>query len=459
MAAEKLSMNKELREDEALQKKLEEETADRTWKKLEQERDEAMEKLTEFQLVSRMVIEEVSAIQEDLEIEKMCRESAEALASKLKRENHSLKRKSMMLISYLSPETIKDINLDEEEQTVENEETRADKKEEHEALDSAASVCLSSYCTSFISELQNNLKLTLEEKNQVISDLEVMRQQLKNTCDELMKEKHNNKILIAENLQQKKLLEKYTRVSQFAVAEYEALQNTLDLEQNLRMEAENIAREMLVEQTQLKRQSQILLQSCMPGQALQDILSQVAILTEDMKKQRLEHQNQMEEKLKNCEAQKELTALRHKLELLEEEKKECSIRCFKAEQEVKDLQFIVEKQKKLQADVNPPTAPPPPPPPLPPSATEPASNPLSSLLALIRKRRNISKDILLVDQDSAKVSGDIQHQALEEMMQRIKKGIQLRPVNQSPNRGEQKTERLPSNSAIQELKGIMVMVL
>ncbi|MEQ2175226.1 hypothetical protein GOODEAATRI_015937 [Goodea atripinnis] len=55
----------ELREDEALQKKLEEETADRTmqetlsslcppphgqWKKLEQERDEAMEKLTEFQL-------------------------------------------------------------------------------------------------------------------------------------------------------------------------------------------------------------------------------------------------------------------------------------------------------------------------------------------------------------------------------------------------------------------------
>ncbi|MEQ2308721.1 hypothetical protein AMECASPLE_031143 [Ameca splendens] len=117
----------------------------------------------------------------------------------------------MMLISYLSPETIKDINLDEEEQAVENEETRADKKEEHDALDSAASVCLSSYCTSFISELQNNLKLTLEEKNQVISDLEVMRQQLKNTCDELMKEKHNNKILIAENLQQKKLLEKYTR--------------------------------------------------------------------------------------------------------------------------------------------------------------------------------------------------------------------------------------------------------
>lgn len=33
-----------------------------------------------------------------------------------------------------------------------------------------------------------------------------------------------------------------TSVSQFAVEEYEALQETLDLEQNLRTEAENFAR-------------------------------------------------------------------------------------------------------------------------------------------------------------------------------------------------------------------------
>lgn len=36
-----------------------------------------------FFLVSQMVIEEVSAIQENLEIERTCRESAEALASKV----------------------------------------------------------------------------------------------------------------------------------------------------------------------------------------------------------------------------------------------------------------------------------------------------------------------------------------------------------------------------------------
>lgn len=36
-------------------------------------------------VVSQMVIEEVSAIQENLEIERTCRESAEALASKVRR--------------------------------------------------------------------------------------------------------------------------------------------------------------------------------------------------------------------------------------------------------------------------------------------------------------------------------------------------------------------------------------
>ncbi|XP_007574002.1 shootin-1, partial [Poecilia formosa] len=395
----------ELREDEAQQneeEEKEEETADRTWQKLERERNDAVEKLTEFQMVSQRVIEEVSAIQEDLEIERMCRESAEALASKLKRENRSLKRKSMMMISYLSPETIKDINLEEEEQDGDEEKVR----DEEEEQESAARVCLSADCTTFVSELQNKLELTLKEKNEVISNLESTRQQLKTACDELMKEKHNNTDLIAERLQQKKLLEHYSRVSQFAVEEYEALQHTLDLEQNLRTEAENFARDMLVEQTKLKRQSQILLQSCMPSPALQDVVSQVTALTEQMETQRLQHQNQikqMEEKLKTCETQKELTALKLKLELLEEEKEACRIRCFNAEQQVKDLQFTIEQlQKKLNAATNPPPAPPPPPPPLPPAAPESTSNPLSSLLSLIRKRKNVSHDVPLVEQNSAK---------------------------------------------------------
>lgn len=50
----------------------------------------------------------------------------------------------------------------------------------------------------------------------------------------------------------------------------------------------------------------------------------------------------LEEKLKSCGVQKEITALRRKLELVEDDKKESSIRCSKAEQEVKDLRFTGE---------------------------------------------------------------------------------------------------------------------
>ncbi|XP_042074646.1 shootin-1 isoform X1 [Haplochromis burtoni] len=418
------------------------------FKRLEEERDEAMKKLSEFQQVSQMVIEEVSAIQENLEIERTCRESAEALASKLDRQNRSLKRKSMMLLSHISPETIADIDLNDE-------------AEESEDLHASSHDCLSPQCCTSISVLQNKLEMTVKEKNQALSDLEAVREQLRATKEELLKEKHDNTLLIAETLRQKKLLGKYHRVSQLAVEEYETLHDTFNLERDLRTEAEKYARAMVVEQKKLKRHSQILMQSSSPSQALQDALSQVTRLTEELETQRLEHQSQiktMEDMLGSSETQRELIALRHSLELLEEEKKECSNKCSKAELELKDLRFTVEElQKKLQAATNPPPAPtPPPPPPPPPPALPSTTNPLSTLVSLIRRRRGIRTDIPLVEQDSAKTPEvDVRQQAVEEMMQRIKKGVQLRPVNQSPNSGRKQMEKLPSNSAIQELKGIM----
>lgn len=53
----------------------------------------------------------------------------------------------------------------------------------------------------------------------------------------------------------------------------------------------------------------------------------------------------MEDMLGNSETQRELIALRHTLELLEEEKKECSNKCSKAELEVKDLRFTGEVEQ------------------------------------------------------------------------------------------------------------------
>jgi len=47
---------------------------------------------------------------------------------------------------------------------------------------------------------------------------------------------------------------------------------------------------------------------------------------------------QMEDELRSCEAQRELRALRRKLELVEEEKREHGDDCSTAKRDVKDLQ-------------------------------------------------------------------------------------------------------------------------
>lgn len=54
-----------------------------------------------------------------------------------------------------------------------------------------------------------------------------------------------------------------------------------------------MAFQMLVEQKKLKRQSEILMQSCSSSQAVLDALSQVADLSSELEAQRLEHHNQV----------------------------------------------------------------------------------------------------------------------------------------------------------------------
>ncbi|KAF7253243.1 Shootin-1 [Varanus komodoensis] len=90
--------------------------------KIKQERDEAVKQLEELQKVSHMVIEEVSCIQNHLEIEKTCRESAEALATKLSKENKTLKRISMLYMAKLGPDIItEEINIDDEDTSTDTE--------------------------------------------------------------------------------------------------------------------------------------------------------------------------------------------------------------------------------------------------------------------------------------------------------------------------------------------------
>ncbi|XP_050755345.1 shootin-1 isoform X1 [Gymnogyps californianus] len=416
--------------------------------KIKQERDEAVKKLEEFQKISHMVIEEVNCIQNHLEIEKTCRESAEALASKLNKENKTLKRISMLYMAKLGPEIItEEINIDEDDSSTDTE--------------ANSGSCNSVHCQQQIKELRDQIISVHEEKKTLAIELENLRCKLVEVIEEVNKVKEEKAVLTTEVNKQQKLLEKCNRVSVLAVEEYEELHVNFELEKNLRKKAESFAQEMFIEQNKMKRQSQLLLQNSAPDQQLLKALDDNARLTHTLEEERLQHQQkikELEEQLENQALHKEISRLKQQLELLEEDKKELELKCQNSEEKARDLKHSVDElQKRIQQSENP--APPPPPPPPPPLPPPPPPNPIRSLMSMIRKRShsntNVSKKEKPPQQESGEEVTDLKRQAVEEMMDRIKKGVHLRPVNQSSRPKTKPETPKPSESAMKELKGIL----
>ncbi|XP_074815375.1 shootin-1 isoform X2 [Natator depressus] len=366
--------------------------------KIKQERDEAVKKLEEFQKISHMVIEEVNCMQNHLEIEKTCRESAEALASKLNKENKTLKRISMLYMAKLGPDIItEEINIDDDDSSTETE--------------GSSGSCNSVHCQQQMKELQDQIISVQEQKKTLAIELENLRRKLVEVIEEVNKVKEEKAVLTAEVHEQRKLLEKCNRVSVLAVEEYEELQENFELEKNLRKKAESFAQEV----------------------------------------------KELEEKLENEALHKEISCLQQQLGLLEEDKKELELKWQNSEEKVKNLKHSVDElQKRIHRSEN--TAPPPPPPP-PPPLPPPPPNPIRSLMSMIRKKSHpsssVSKKERAPQQESGEEVGDLKRQAVEEMMDRIKKGVHLRPVNQSSRPKTKPEAPKASDSAVKELKGIL----
>ncbi|MED6248293.1 hypothetical protein ATANTOWER_030986, partial [Ataeniobius toweri] len=83
---------------------------------LEKQRDEANQRLTELEEVSNQLLKEMNLLEIQFQVERSCRESAEALALKVSKENKALIRKSQMLMSPISslPENLITVTLDPE---------------------------------------------------------------------------------------------------------------------------------------------------------------------------------------------------------------------------------------------------------------------------------------------------------------------------------------------------------
>ncbi|KAG7219538.1 hypothetical protein INR49_010763 [Caranx melampygus] len=436
--------------------------------RLTEERDEAERQLKHIKRVSQMVIEEVSVLQTQLEIEKSCRENAEALATKLNSENRKLKYLSLSsrpCLDELLPSISDCIAMETD--------TDAD------AADGSADT-FAQYQQQ-VKELRETVNSLLEEKKNFVCQVHDQQRRIEELTLQTEKDQAEMKELRETVEQQNKTIKRFNRVSMMAAQEYEGMKEQLDLEQSLRVKAETYAHEMLVKQKEANRQSMLLLQSTEPSVQLLKALEDVATVTKTLEDERLQHQQQVQSlqaQLEQSCVKKQLEALQRQLELLEVEKKEVDTRLERAERRMRSWRTeLQETQKKItmttstappppEPGVAPPPAPPhshllplllppPPPPPPPPSRC----NPLSSLIAIMRKGSKGSKAAVKAEQ--APVSegvDDVKVKAVNEMMERIKHGVVLRPVKSQESKPPPTCEEKQQESAMDELKGILETV-
>ncbi|XP_022616109.1 LOW QUALITY PROTEIN: shootin-1-like [Seriola dumerili] len=450
--------------------------------RLTEERDEAERQLKHIKRVSQMVIEEVSVLQTQLEIEKSCRENAEALATKLNCENRKLKYLSLSsrpCLDELLPSISDCISL----------EADTDADADADAADGSADT-FTQYQQQ-VKELRETVNSLLEEKKNFVCQVHDQQRRIEELTIQSEKDQAEMKELRETVEQQNKTIKRFNRVSMMAAQEYDGMKEQLDLEQSLRVKAETYAHEMLVKQKEANRQSMLLLQSTEPSVQLLKALEDVAAVTKTLEEERLQHQQKvqsLEAQLEQSCVKKQLEALQRQLELLEVEKKESEGRLERAEKKNEELESRVhelqETQKKItmttstappppEPGVAPPPAPPPqPPPPLlpplqpPPPPPPSRCNPLSSLIAIMRKSSKGSKAAVKAEQPpAAEGVDDVKVKAVNEMMERIKHGVVLRPVKSQDSKVRTRQRPPPpiceekqQESAMDELKGILETV-
>nr|XP_015205185.1 PREDICTED: shootin-1-like [Lepisosteus oculatus] len=405
------------------------------YKRLTEQRDEAERQLKHIKRVSQMVIEEVSVLQTQLEIEKSCRENAEALATKLNCENRKLKYLSLTsrpCLDELLPSISDCIALEEE---AEPQDPSPDPFTQYQQQ---------------VKDLQETVSVLLEEKKQLTCQLQDQQSQIEELTARIEKDQAEMKELHKTVEQQSKTIKRFNRVSVMAAQEYEDLREQLDLEQSLRQKAESYAHEMLVKQKEANRQSMILLQQADPSLQLLKALEDVASITKTLEDERQQHQ----QKVKELELELQESALRLKLseqqkhlELVEEEKREADVRIQQLEEKNSQLESQVQELLDVQKTQ--------------PSELGTDLKKRDSLIAIMRKSSKNSKGPLKAE--PAPVSGpvdDVKVKAVNEMMERIKHGVVLRPVKGQDTKRfgpkqPQPPEEKQQESAMEELKGIL----
>ncbi|XP_064795194.1 shootin-1-like [Oncorhynchus masou masou] len=525
---------------------------------LEKQRDEASQMLSEMEEVSSQLLKEMDVLEMQFQIERSCRESAEALAVKVTKENKVLKRRSQALLPLLPklPENMATMTFDLESDQGVNPNPDGDSGEEAVLQGQAQ-----------IRELQASVEQLLREKMQLCEQVDSLKREQSQLEEQLAQEIGEKEAILKKLSKQNKNMNKMKRVSQLVTEEFTEISQKLDLEQGLRQHAEVFAHQgpsahindshpgsiithrstkaaalaeqgelllqglrasdvtdvachrktksssglnqgpegsprltdgqVLVKQKETQRQSMVLQQSSETSLQLQHALEQVAHISSTLQEIQRYYRNQVE--LTECALEEssvlsELQCVRGQLESSEEERRTMDTQLREAQKTVTQLQGEVkqledrlkdaEKDLVSEKDNLTPALPPPPPPPLPPLSSSTAVDPL---VVLRNKRKESANNIDKKDSDhdghelqlfvslvqrkpihcvvslsptEPDPTLDMKTRAVDAMMERIKKGIVLRPT-QRPQVGSEddcawRDQRIEKRkSAVLQLKGML----
>ncbi|XP_065518844.1 shootin-1-like isoform X2 [Lathamus discolor] len=368
-----------------------------------QELGEAEQRLAELEQASQALLAELSALETQFEIERTCRERAEAYAAQVKQENKQLKRLSL---APAAPEALLEEVPPEE--------------------DPDPAQCYGQQ----LEALQKKISWLLEQRKDLTSQVQELQRLNQDLQDRLELGQEEQQRLRAALGSSQRALRSFKRVSHIISQDYcEAVQQ-LELEQDLRLHAEAFAHEMLVQKEEARRQSCVLLQGKGPSAPLLAALRDVGSLSRELEEARREQRQrvqELEEELGKRPGPEELDEARAALAAAEEEKLQLRTQLQEAEQRLRELQEEVGLlQEKLAQDPpvqsQAPTVPAPPPPPPPPLPPPVPAVPVDPLLA-IRQRKG-----LVNPQRCKPEAEDAKARAVQEMMERIKNGVVLRPA-------------------------------
>ncbi|XP_071189627.1 shootin-1 isoform X2 [Salvelinus alpinus] len=411
--------------------------------------------------VSSQLLKEMDVLEMQFQIERSCRESAEALAVKVTKENKVLKRRSQALLPLLPklPENMATVTFDLESDQGVDPNPEGDSGEEAVLQEQAQ-----------IRELQASVEQLLGEKMQLCEQVNSLKREQSQLEEQLALDIGEKEAILKKLSKQNKNMNKMKRVSQLVTEEFTEISQKLELEQGLRQHAEVFAHQVLVKQKETQRQSMVLQQSPETSLQLQHALEQVAHISSTLQDIQRYYRNQVkptQSALEESSVLSELQCVRGQLESSEEERRTMDTQLREAQNTLTQLQGEVkqledrlkdaEKDLVSEKDNSTPALPPPLPPPPPPLPPPPSSTAVDPLVVLRNKRKESVNNI---DKNKPDPTLDMKTRAVDAMMERIKKGIVLRPT-QRPQVGSEddrawRDQRIEKRkSAVLELKGML----